>query len=584
MEVFNKLLCFPFSSPWLCPRTSLFSSSLPSPRRFPGKVVHPTSHPFWSPAAPSRAWSTTQSLQQTRSCRPATNRLLHHTIVRGRLCGRATFTIPTAPYEYPSFASPTDPTAVINAPVKPRRDTLPPQKYNPFRRRPSLSLLPSRDNPAVAAAATLRSPPPPSQRTPGGSIHILQSPFHRRPAAAAAGLVPPKTAPAPQRTGRLAAARLWNPTNSTPRTTSAGRRNRRPSSPPPPAIPLRDFDSLQDTPVSGTRDHPLLTLSEQWQARHSSSTRHSFTIDRRPSSDRRVSLPRSVRASYDGKRSGSHSPNPPDLSDLVAEEDPQREQTPSGLDKGKGKAVMTAPENEPTDAYGRDLERGPEVMDPRTSNVSYGDGIGSAISSSNSSIMGEDVQFDGEEWGPLHPCFPHINPHVPIDSPEHTTTRIIRIRRDWLQEGDLAPTFSILYPEILDPAGLSEQEFRRVIDKVNREVVPAFNPYSPRNILDGAMGLVTGWLWDDFGLSAVKSRLNGLEKWIESWNAEMEKSFGSEEGLSPPKLISLRRTGYMSLDIQISDPEITREPSSHGAGDSNTALSLEQPAPAVTAS
>jgi hypothetical protein len=190
-------------------------------------------------------------------------------------------------------------------------------------------------------------------------------------------------------------------------------------------------------------------------------------------------------------------------------------------------------------------------MDPRTSNVSYGDGIGSAISSSNSSIMGEDVQFDGEEWGPLHPCFPHINPHVPIDSPEHTTTRIIRIRRDWLQEGDLAPTFSILYPEILDPAGLSEQEFRRVIDKVNREVVPAFNPYSPRNILDGAMGLVTGWLWDDFGLTAVKTRLNALEKWIEAWNAEMEKSFGSEEGLSPPKLISLRRTGYMSVSCLV---------------------------------
>lgn len=260
-----------------------------------------------------------------------------------------------------------------------------------------------------------------------------------------------------------------------------------------------------------------------------------------------MSLPRSIRASYDGKRSENHSPNPPDLSDLVAEEDPREESRPSRIDKGKGKAIMTAPDNEQGDGYGRDLERGPDVMDPRTSNVSYGDGIGSAISSSNSSIMGEDVQFDGEEWGPLHPCFPHINPHVPIDSPEHTTTRIIRIRRDWLQEGDLAPTFSILYPEILDPAGLTEQEFRRVIDKVNREVVPAFNPYSPRNMLDGTLGLVTGWLWDDFGWTAVKSRLNGLEKWIESWNAEMEKSFGSEEGLSAPKLISLRRTGYMSV-------------------------------------
>jgi hypothetical protein len=154
----------------------------------------------------------------------------------------------------------------------------------------------------------------------------------------------------------------------------------------------------------------------------------------------------------------------------------------------------------------------------------------------------------GEEWGPQHPCFPHLNPHVPVDSPEYATTRIIRVRRDWLLQGDLAPTFSNLYPDILDPAGVSEHEFRRVIDKLNSELVPIFSPYNWRNILDGVLGVATGWLWDDFGFTAAKSRLRNLEKWIEQWNAEMEKTVGGgEEGVVPPKIVPLRRTGYMTV-------------------------------------
>lgn len=223
----------------------------------------------------------------------------------------------------------------------------------------------------------------------------------------------------------------------------------------------------------------------------------------------------------------------------------------TNLDKGKGKAVM-APETEKTRrSFSRDLERGLEVPEPRTSNVSVGDGIGSALSS-NSSIMGEEVPPDaGDEWGPQHPCYPHLNPHVPVDSAEYVTTRVIRIRRDWLLKGDLAPTFSNLYPEILDPAGLSEQEFRRIIEKINGELVPIFNPYSARNILDGVLGLVTGWLWDDMGLTSIKSRLQNLEKWIEEWNLNMEKTT-PDEGVTAPKLISLRRTGYMTVCLSTS--------------------------------
>lgn len=222
------------------------------------------------------------------------------------------------------------------------------------------------------------------------------------------------------------------------------------------------------------------------------------------------------------------------------------------LGKGKGKAVMAITDDAEQQAgasFDRDLEQGPEPH-RRDSMGSLDDGIGSAISSSNSSIMGDpDGQADDEEWGPQHPCFPHLNPHVPIDSPEYVNTRIIRIKRDWLLEGDLAPTFSNMYPEILDPAGLSEVEFRRVIDKLNSELIDIFNPYSFRNILDGVMGLLTGWIWDDVGLTNAKARLARLERWVERWNKEMEKTSGGDDNVTPPKIVPLRQTAYMTVSI-----------------------------------
>lgn len=156
-------------------------------------------------------------------------------------------------------------------------------------------------------------------------------------------------------------------------------------------------------------------------------------------------------------------------------------------------------------------------------------------------------------WGPAHPCFPHFNPHVPIGSQEYLTTRVIRIRRDWMIKGDLAPTFSNLYPEILDPL-LSEQEFRKVIATVNDGLVKAFDPFSSRNWLDGAIGLLTGWIWDDMNAPGIKSELQKVESWLENWNREV----GAKDGVH---IWSLRRTAYMSLDIQIPDPKVGIVPS-----------------------
>ncbi len=326
-------------------------------------------------------------------------------------------------------------------------------------------------------------------------------------------------------------------------------------------------------------------LPEQRQVRPSLSNRASLHLDRCAGAEQRISLPPSLRHSYDEKRA-SHPPSPvlpdddePEAGPSTARPEPHlvvpegqrffrgrgasftKLQTPLGLsfrpgsrhtkdDKGKGKAVMAPPAEDPArDGFTPDLERGPDILNHRMSTASGLSGIGSAISSSNSSIMGDPDQPDnGEEWGPQHPCFPHLNPHVPVDSPEYATTRIIRVRRDWLLEGDLAPTFSNLYPDILDPAGVTEHEFRRVIDKLNSELVPIFSPYAWRNVVDNVLGLATGWLWDDLGFTAAKMRLRALEKWIVQWNVEMERAVGgAEEGVIPPKIVPLRQTGYMTV-------------------------------------
>ncbi|KAF6830524.1 hypothetical protein CPLU01_07323 [Colletotrichum plurivorum] len=479
-----------------------------------------------------------------------------------------------------------DPNSTVpHASANPRLATLSQQPAYP-------GASPEPDHPLAAAGL-------PQARSPSYIRHydpkdyFLQSPFRNRAATSAARRLP-----------HLSAARLWNPTNSTRALPEKTIRKRRPSTPPPPSVPLSHptLDPYSVDPSDplgvGAGDYPLLTLPEQRQTRHSASNRNSLQVDR--NAEHRISLPRSLRHSYDGRRSGDPSPTFPDPdaepAPLISPEPPfeprvtglrKRGQSVSNpliqdfafIDKGKGKAVMEQTNAEQARGPSKDLERGPDVL-PRLSNVSAGDGIGSAISSSNSSIMGEELPPDlGEEWGPQHPCFPHLNPHVPIDSPEYNNTRIIRIRRDWLIEGDLAPTFSNLYPEILDPAGLSEQEFRRIIDKLNGELIPIFSPYNWRNILDGMLGLVTGWLWDDLGFTGVKARLKRLELWIDKWNKEMEKTVGNEDITMAPRIISLRRTGYMTLDIQIPDPEIATAPSTP-AGTGN--MPMEPPAAVTT--
>ncbi|RKF54901.1 putative ras modification protein erf4 [Golovinomyces cichoracearum] len=213
--------------------------------------------------------------------------------------------------------------------------------------------------------------------------------------------------------------------------------------------------------------------------------------------------------------------------------------------------------------YPEDGNAIPVLQYANRNNTSSHTGLGSVPSpmlSDTSSILGYELQDTSrEEWGPQHPCFPHLNPHVPLSSPLFRSTRIIRIQRDWMLEGDLAPTFSNLYPQILETSGVSEQEFRQLLDNLNHQLILAFNPMSLPNILDGIISTLTGWLWEDAGLTSVKGNLHRVEKMLEDWNRKMEEKVKDRfEKDSIPRALPLRRTGYMSLDIQVLNPEISR--------------------------
>lgn len=160
-------------------------------------------------------------------------------------------------------------------------------------------------------------------------------------------------------------------------------------------------------------------------------------------------------------------------------------------------------------------------------------------------------------WGPNHPCFPHPNPHCAPDSEGAQNTRVIRVRRDWLQAGDLYPQYANLYPEILDPY-VSEEDFRFFVSSLNGRIKDAFDPYSTRAWLDAALGVATGYLWDDVGLTGSKQGVKGLEAFVEKWNAEKQRA-GKAVTLVQP-----RRTGFMTLDFVIPDPGIDVIPEANG--------------------
>lgn len=176
----------------------------------------------------------------------------------------------------------------------------------------------------------------------------------------------------------------------------------------------------------------------------------------------------------------------------------------------------------------------------------------SSIRRSNESGL-TDGSEDDFQWGPDHPCFPHPNPHCSPSSEDAIQTRVIRVQRDWLATGDLYPTYANLYPEILDPA-VSESDFRYLISNLNARIEEAFNPFTFRALVDCLLGIFTGFIWDDFGLSGAKTGQKHLETFVDNWNAQKAKE-GREV-----KLVQPRRTGFTALDFIIPDPGIDLAP------------------------
>ncbi|KAJ4402778.1 hypothetical protein N0V91_006999 [Didymella pomorum] len=343
------------------------------------------------------------------------------------------------------------------------------------------------------------------------------------PAAASAG--PP----------RQPASRLWNPQNSSPRPPPTAS-SRSQQQHPPPSAP-REPNVPVERPRSERDEYPLLTLPQRRQSRQSPATSSLF-VERSTAPDdinrsgrTSIGLPRDQARGRTSLQHDYESRSPTPGPSMAVVHNPPPPSAPQHHDTLDVEAGKRAP---PQSSGGR-------VSLP-------GSGRTSLSRSRSNRTNGDGDDASEFPWGPSHPCFPHPNPHVPLNSELYETTKIIRIKRDWMVKGDLAPTFANLYPEILDPL-ITEDDFRDVVKKINDSLVAAFDPFTFRAWLDAVMGVATFWLWDDVGMSGVKKQLNELESWIDRWN----KKVGEKEAV---KIIPLRRTGYLTLDIQIPDPHL----------------------------
>ena len=135
---------------------------------------------------------------------------------------------------------------------------------------------------------------------------------------------------------------------------------------------------------------------------------------------------------------------------------------------------------------------------------------------------------------------------------------MIRVPRDWTAAGDRRPAFSNTFPEILSP-WVRDADFRRLIEPLNARLRDAFEPAGWRAWLDAAMGVLTGWLWEDLGLHRGKAAVRALEEIVETWNRE--RVLEARNSGAPPeevvRCVELRRTGFLCLDFVIPDPKVS---------------------------
>lgn len=106
--------------------------------------------------------------------------------------------------------------------------------------------------------------------------------------------------------------------------------------------------------------------------------------------------------------------------------------------------------------------------------------------------------------------------------------------------GDLAPAYSNVFPDILEPH-VTEDQFRVVVAHVNEGLHEAFDPWNVWNWLDAVVGLLTLWLVEELVSTHCKRVLRRVEIYLEERNRELE------EGGQKAVFVPLRRTGYMNV-------------------------------------
>ncbi|CAK7896825.1 ras modification protein ERF4 [[Candida] anglica] len=179
------------------------------------------------------------------------------------------------------------------------------------------------------------------------------------------------------------------------------------------------------------------------------------------------------------------------------------------------------------------------------------------------------------------------NNHSTVTSSTYKDTRIVRVPRvyETLHMSDLIPQFST-YVLGKEPAALtlatveaktysmggsfddnyfgetsltplipdliSEQKYIEIVERINLYLLNAFNPYNIYNAIEGLLDIMTGTLYSRIFNNYVreshcKRNLMELESYVNNTNMQLEP-----QGI---KIISPRRSGYLSLDIQIPRPK-----------------------------
>ncbi|CCE66280.1 hypothetical protein TPHA_0P01220 [Tetrapisispora phaffii CBS 4417] len=196
--------------------------------------------------------------------------------------------------------------------------------------------------------------------------------------------------------------------------------------------------------------------------------------------------------------------------------------------------------------------------------------------------IGDVIEYQGHD-ADHELCITHFpNIYVPLDSEKFRTTRIVRIPRsfessleypqfsaflpgsesaavtygadglDFVQHGYFDDQNQIFGYSSVSPLSdyLTEEEFNRIIIDINTIIRESFQVSSAYNISDLILELLTLTMWKWISKYVYPHPLLKVEEYIERVN---ESRAFKEKNI---KMISLRESGFLSLDFEIPKPVI----------------------------